>query len=253
VQSKSPAPISTDPSLAAVLAALSLALLGCFLVAVVFGAWPANHQDPQWQLGLIADLISKAPLALLGALLTPLALTFHPGNDSLRARRDAFRKWALAASIGFLLLIPLQIYAGWKLYRTSSSKAEQEISKYSIKLGELRQTIASVSSSQEIQAKLQQLAGNNAGLTPTQQRGQIDQLRKELLILDGAEQAGNFLEQRIEAAQASFNPDRLYKETLISTLSALSYGTAFAFLAGALPRVRVQRGLAYGWSSIKRK
>jgi hypothetical protein len=36
---------------------------------------------------------------------------------SLRARHNAFRKWALATSIGFLLLIPLQLSAGWNLYR----------------------------------------------------------------------------------------------------------------------------------------
>lgn len=88
--------------------ALSLGLLGIFLVAVVVGSWPPKIMDPQWQLGLTADLINNGSLALVGALLTPLALAFNPGSDRLRARRNTFRQWALAASIGFLLLIPLQ-------------------------------------------------------------------------------------------------------------------------------------------------
>jgi hypothetical protein len=45
-------------------------------------------------------------------------MTFYPGSDRLRARHIAFRRWALAASLGFLLLIPLQLSAGWKLHPT---------------------------------------------------------------------------------------------------------------------------------------
>lgn len=98
--------ITTD--LAAVLQALSLVLLGIFLVSVLVSAWPPKLLDPNWQLGLIQNLINNGSLALIGALLTHLAMAFHPGSDRLRARHIAFRRWALAAALGFLLLIPLQ-------------------------------------------------------------------------------------------------------------------------------------------------
>jgi len=249
VQSKSPSPISTDSSLAGVFEALSLALLGIFLATVIVRAWPPKILDPQWQLAFSADLINNGSLALVGALLTPLALAFHPGSDRLRARRNAFRSWALAAAIGFLLLIPLQASAGWRLYRTISSNAEQQSSQSARKLAELRQAIATATSPQEIQAKLNQLVGNNTGLTPTQLRTPIDQLRQELLA--GADQAANRLQQRIEA-QSSFKPDRLIKETIRIALSSLFYAAGFAFLSGALPRSS-QRGLAFGWRSGKQK
>jgi hypothetical protein len=249
VQSKSPTPISTDPSLAGVLEALSLGLLGIFLADVVVGAWPPKILDPQWQLGFTANLINNGSLALVGALLTPLALAFHPGSERLRARRNAFRQWALAAAMGFLLLIPLQAWAGWKLYRTVSSNAEQQSDQSSRKLADIRQAIATATSSQEIQARLQQLTGNNAGLSPSQLRTPIDQLRKELLA--GADQAANRLQQRIEA-QSSFKPDRLIKETIRIAISALFYAACFAFLSGALPRPS-ERKVAFGWGSGKRK
>ena len=251
MQSKSPTstPISTDPSLAGVFEAISLALLGIFLTTVLVRAWPAKILDPQWQLGFIADLINNASLALVGALLTSLALAFHPGSERLRARRNAFRRWALAAAIGFLLLIPLQAFAGWSLYRTVTSNAEQQSSQSARKLAELRQAIGTATSPQEIQAKLNQLIGPTAGLTPTQLRTPIDQLRQELLA--GADQAANRLQQRIEA-QASYKPDRLFKETARIALSSLFYAAGFAFLSGVLPRSS-QRGLAFGWRSGKRK
>jgi hypothetical protein len=108
---------------------------------------------------------------------------------------------------------------------------------------------ATASSPQEIQAKLNQLAGPNAGLTPAQLRTPIDQLRQELLV--GADKAADRLQQRIQA-QASLKPDRLVKETTRIALSALFYAAGFAFLSGALPRSS-QRGMAFGWRSGKKK
>jgi hypothetical protein len=253
VQSKSPtpasSPISSDPSLAGVLEAISLAMLGIFLATVIVRAWPLKILDSQWQLGFAAELINNASLALVGALLTPLALAFHPGSEKLRARRNTFRRLALAAAIGFLLLIPLQASAGWRLYRTVTSTAEQQSSQSARKLTELRQAIATASSPQEIQAKLNQLVGPSAGLTPIQLRTPIDQLRQQLLV--GADQAANRLQQRIQA-QASLKPDRLIKETIRIALSSLLYAAGFAFLSGALPRTS-QRSVAFGWRSGKKK
>jgi len=226
-----PAARNIDPDLAAVLEALSLALLGIFLAAVLVSAWPPKLLDPNWQLGLIQNLINNGSLALLGALLTQLATHFHQGSDRLRARHFAFRRWALAASLGFLLLIPLQLSAGWKLYRTVDTNSQQQISQSASKLSELRQAITTTTSTQEIQAKMQQLLGNKVRLTPTQLRTPINQLRQELLV--GLDQASNGLQQRIEA-QSSFNPDGLIKESTRIALSALFYAAGFAFLTGLL-------------------
>ena len=247
MQSKSPTPISTDPSLAGVLEALSLGLLGIFLAAVVVGAWPPKILDPQWQLGFTANLINNGSVALVGALLTPLALAFHPSSDRLRSRRKAFRQWALAAAIGFLLLIPLQGFAGWKLYRKVTSNVEQQSGQSARKLADIRQAIATATSTQEIQTKLQQLA--DTSLSPSQLRTPINQLRQELLA--GADQAANRLQQRIEA-QSSFKPDRLIKETIRIAISSLFFTASFAFLSGALP-LKTERRVAFGWGSGKSK
>ncbi|MEI7951820.1 MAG: HpsJ family protein [Synechococcaceae cyanobacterium ELA182] len=246
MQSKSPTPISTDPSLGDILEALSLALLGIFLAAILVRAWPPKLLDAQWHLALTADLINNGSLALLGALLTPLALAFDPSRKRLRTRNKAFRQWALAAAIGFLLLIPLQVSAGWRLYRTVTSQTEKQSSQSAAKLTELRQAIATATSTQEVQARLQQLAGNNAGLTPTQLSTPINQLRQELLAR--ADQVANRLQQNIVATQSSFKPNRLFKETVRIVLSALFYAVGFAFLSGALPRSK-KLGVAFGWKS----
>jgi len=229
----SPSPaIAPNPGLARLLAALSIVLLVVFLAAVLTTALPPKLLDPQWQLQLAAALINNATLALVGALLLPMAAWVDPFNNRLRARSHAFRRWALAASLGFLLLIPLQVYAGWRFYSTVTVNQKQQTSQSSQKLADLRQAISSATTHQELQARVQKLFGKNAGLSPSELRTPMPELRQQLLAR--AEQVSNQLMQRVEA-QAAIKPDQLVKETIRIAISAVAYTIGFAFLAGVLP------------------
>jgi GNAT superfamily N-acetyltransferase len=144
-------------------------------------ALPPKLLDPAWQLALIATIITNASLALMGTLLLPLALGFDPSNHRLRARWHAFRRWALPAALGFLLLIPLQGYAAWRFQRTATVAQEQRTTQTSQQLFELRQAIKSATSHEELQTKLKQLFGRNAGLSPSELRMPMGELRNMLL------------------------------------------------------------------------
>ncbi|MCT0208008.1 HpsJ family protein [Synechococcus sp. CS-1332] len=230
----SPTPaIAPNPALARLLPPLSIVLLVVFLAAVLTTALPPRLLDPQWQLQTIAVLVNSASLALIGALLLPLALWVDPDNQRLRARRNACRRWALAAAIGFLLLIPLQGWAGWRVYSSVTGSQQEQISQSSQKLEDLRQAIRSATSHQELQASVQKLFGPNAGLSPAELGTPMPELRN--MLLARAEQASRQLMQKVEA-QAAIKPDQLVKETLRITISAVAYAIGFAFLAGVLPR-----------------
>ncbi len=234
----SPSPaIAPHPALARLLAVLSIVLLVVFLASVLSTALPPRLLDPQWQLALVAALINSAYLALMGALLLPLAVWVDPGNQRLRARRNALRRWALAAALGFLLLVPLQGLAGWRLYSTVKGSRQEQLSQASQKLADLRQAISSATSHQQLQARVQLLFGPNAGLSPSERRTPIGELRP--MLLARAEQASRQLMQQIEA-QAAIKPDQLLKESLRITISALAYAIGFAFLAGVLPRGKAE-------------
>jgi hypothetical protein len=225
--------IAPNPALARLLAALSIVLLVVFVAAVLSTALPPKLLDPQWQLALIATLVNSASLALMGALLLPLALWVDPTNHRLRARWQAFRRWVLAACLGFLLLLPLQGAAAWRFHTTITLAQQQQTSQSAQKLTELRQAISTATSHQELQARVQRLFGRNAGLSPSELRTPIGELRN--LLLARAEQASTQLMQRIDA-QATAKPDQLVKESLRIAVSALAYAIGFAFLAGVLPR-----------------
>ncbi|MCP9899564.1 HpsJ family protein [Cyanobium sp. Cruz CV13-4-11] len=231
--------LAASPSLSRLLATLSPVLLVLFLAAVSTEALPPKPLDPAWQLALIATIINNASLALVGTLLLPLALGFDPTNHRLRARWHAFRRWALPAALGFLLLIPLQGYAAWKFQRTATVAQEQRNTQTSRQLFELRQAIKSATSHEELQTKLKQLFGRNAGLSPSESRIPMGELR--YMLLARAEQASTQMMQQIEA-QAAMKPTLPLKETIRIAISALAYAIGFAFLAGALPRNQVIRG-----------
>lgn len=93
------------------LAAISIVLLVVLLAAVLTTTLPPKLMDPQWKLQFAAVLVNNATLPLVGALLMPLGLGFDPANPRLRARWISFRRWALPAALGFLLLIPLHGFA----------------------------------------------------------------------------------------------------------------------------------------------
>ncbi|MBD2550904.1 hypothetical protein H6G65_15190 [Microcystis elabens FACHB-917] len=235
-------------ALARLLAALSIVLLVVFLANVLTTVLPPKLLDPPWQIGFTTTVINNAALALMGALLLPLARWVDPGNQRMRELWRAFRRSALAASLGFVLLVPLQGYAGWSFYRTVTNSQEQQTTQASQKLADLRQAITTATTHEELQARVRKLFGKNAGLSPAELRTPMPELRN--MLLARAEQAANQLMRRIEA-QAAVKPDQLVRETIRIILSAVAYAIGFAYLAGVLPW-----GLASGsdrWSHRLKK
>jgi hypothetical protein len=229
------------------LAALSLVLLVMFVAAMVIAAAPPKLLDHSWQLGVIAALINNAFLALMGVLLLVLALGFDPTRPMLRDRWKAWRPWIVAASLGFLLLIPLQGFAAWGIHTSVTLVRQKQTSQTSEKLTELRAAITSANTHEELQAKVKNLFGPNAGLSPAELRTPIGVLRN--ILLARAEQASNQLAQQIEA-QAGSRPDQLVKETLRISISAAAYAIGFGYFGGVLPRNR-RKGTAARSSSRK--
>jgi len=231
--------LPASPYLSRLLATLSLVLLVVFVAAVVTTALPPRLLDPAWQLALIAAIITNAPLALIGTLMLPLALGFDPTHPRLRARWNAFRRWALPATLGFLLLIPLQGHAAWKLQRTVTTALDQQTTRTSRQFSELRKAIDSATTHDELQTRLRQIFGRNAGLSEAERKLPMAQLRT--MLQARAEQASNRLTQQIEA-QAAAKPRLPLKETIRIAISSLAYGIGFAFLSGLLPRSQGKAG-----------
>jgi hypothetical protein len=242
---------SKTDSFSDLIEALSLVFLGIFLATVLTKVFPLRPFNPGWQLSIVGELINNGSIALVGALLMPLALHLNPTSERLRRRRNAFRKYALVACIGFLLLIPLQASAVWRLFSGFTSRADQQATLSARKVTELRQAIASAKSPEELQSRLTKIIGNNAALTPAQLRTPLSELKT--ILLSQTERISNRIQQGIQA-QAAAKPDRLVQESIRISLTSLLYATGFGYFAGVLPlKAKGKRKMAFGWSSAQRR
>ncbi len=93
---------------------VGVAMLGSFLVTVMFQAWPVALIQPTWLQKMTNALLGSGVTALMGALLLAAAPLVDPQAERLARRARLARRLASWAAIGYVLLIPVQLYAGVK-------------------------------------------------------------------------------------------------------------------------------------------
>ncbi len=98
---------------------VGLALLGTFLVGLI-NALPLRITDQAWQLNLISILLNGGGVALLGALLICIARLFDFSDRQVQKRVELVRSLATWVAIGWLLLIPLQLFLGVRLINSQA-------------------------------------------------------------------------------------------------------------------------------------
>lgn len=102
---------------------VGVVLLGSFLTGLINAA-PPRLADPAWQLNLIGLLLGSGGMALIGSLLICLARVFDQSDRQIQNRALLVRKLATWVALGWLLLIPLQLFIGVRLI---NSQARQEV------------------------------------------------------------------------------------------------------------------------------
>ncbi|MEI6112067.1 MAG: HpsJ family protein, partial [Cyanobium sp. ELA712] len=137
--------------------ALVLFVLFASLVAAVL--FPLQLLDPAWQLRLAATLINTAPFPLLGLALLQVAAELGPHDPLLKNRARLCSQLAVAAALGFLLLLPLQPIAGLKTSRSLNTAQAARIQGAEAKLQALRQAVATAASNADLNKQLQKLEG----------------------------------------------------------------------------------------------
>lgn len=102
---------------------VGMVLLGTFLVGLL-NAVPARFTDPSWQLNLISLILGNGGISLLGALLICIARLFNRKDQDIASRSRLVRTLATWVALGWLLLIPLQLFISVRLI---NSQARQEV------------------------------------------------------------------------------------------------------------------------------
>jgi len=94
------------------LALLGWLIIGSTLNNIIFGSFPLKLALPEWQLGLIATLLSSGFNLLVGAALIVLALLINPKDQVLQKWQHTLSWLAGLFAILLVLMIPLQFFVG---------------------------------------------------------------------------------------------------------------------------------------------
>jgi hypothetical protein len=141
------------------LSVVALVLFVLFASLVAPALFPLQLLDPAWQLRLAGALINTAAFPLLGLALLQIAAELGPHDPLLKNRTRPCAQLAVAAALGFLLLLPLQTIAGLRTSRTANNAQAARLQGAETKLKVLRQAVAGATSNADLNQQLQKLQG----------------------------------------------------------------------------------------------
>ena len=213
-------------ALALLLAVAARALVFVFVVTVAVRLFPVQPLDPAWQMNVCSVLLNQAALPLLALVLMHAASAVHPSDGRLATARRRWRGLAVAASLGFLLLLPLQGVATWRglsqgLQQDAARRATAER-----RSGAMQQAIQAATSVDDLQARMLRLRGPT--LTPADRALPLPQLRRQL--------EANLLAARRQLLDRVSGPSPNQVWMILSDgvrLAVSSLAFALAFAAGA--------------------
>lgn len=136
------------------------ALLAYFLVDLAFQAWPVALLKPLWLDQMSGFLVSHSATPLVGALLIAAASEVDHSSKVMAQRSTLLRRLATWVAIGYLLLIPVQIYAGVKLLREQQQNAAQQLSQASRAM----EAIQASTTDPQLRRAYEQIPGDKAPL-----------------------------------------------------------------------------------------
>ena len=218
------------------LGVVALVLFVLFATLVAAALWPVQLLNPAWQLRLAGSLVNGAPFALLGLALLQIAVELGPHDPFLQRRQRLCSQLAVAAALGFLLLVPLQGVAGLQQSRSSTSAQSFRISGAERRLVALRQAVAGAASNADLNQQLQKLQGPVLG--PADLAQPLHLLKAEVgAVFD---QAALQIARERQATPPT-NPWRLLPELLRNGIACLALALGFAALPGS------ERSLLQEW------
>ena len=205
------------------LIAIALALLSVFIAGLLPQLLPPRLIDPSWQLRLCGLMAETGVLPLMALGLLFLATYLDPANLWVLAFRVGSSRLAGLAAVGFLLLIPLQIFAVISSHSSLEFHQQKQRQTAQVRLDVLQQAIASAGSSDELNQRLQTLKA--PPLPPSEQALPLPQLRT--LLSERLLQTRSLLQNKF-SAPTQVPRSTLLLQVLRGVVSNLAYGVAFA-------------------------
>jgi len=195
------------------------------VAAVLLALFPLRLADRQWQLGVLANLVSNGSWVLIALVLLHLACTLQPRNQALSQRLLLWRRLAALAAVGYLLIVPLQVAITWLGVDASRNERERVISKSETQLKAYRDALLGAPNLTDLKERLGAIPGapplpEQASLLPYAdvREGMLQQL----------EQAESRFRQRVQTLRPAPNTLELGRQTARGAIASLMLALGFA-------------------------
>lgn len=215
------------------LGAVALVFLGIFLVGVGVDAVPLALLDPRWQLRMSAVVNGNAGFLLTGFALLFLAAALLPEDPAINTALRQARRWAALVSLGFLLLVPLQLLNLWRLDTLTATTTSRQQATVERRLADLRRQVGSARSNGQIQAGLQ--AFGAPPLSPMELALPTPELQRR--VLDALTATDADLRRRVAAVRSQTRSPELVRGSIRTILLSLLFALGFA-AGGVMPGSR---------------
>ncbi|MCS5698568.1 hypothetical protein NZK32_05870 [Cyanobium sp. FGCU-52] len=136
-----------------------IVLIATFANTLVFSSFPLQLLRPDWQLRMAGTFLSFGATALIGVLMVAISergLSYRASSMATQAR--LIRKLAVWAAIGYIILIPAQVTAGFRFLGERAEAEKQPIVLWRQLRGRIQAT--------ETEAQLRELLGRLPELPP---------------------------------------------------------------------------------------
>lgn len=205
---------------------LTSVLIGLFLINLLSASLPPAILKPAWQLLLINTFLGQSFLPLLALGILDLTASIHLRDQQVRALLRLYARLGTIASVGFLLLIPLQWFALWQVDDHLAKERDRELAAQERLVSSLRQIVKESRSSAEIFNKLQSLS---APPPPAIYQTMAFPTLQQRMKRDLGDAEIQLQQQRSQASPKSFG--KILPISLRNTLLLLIYSLGFAGLA----------------------
>lgn len=225
---------SAETLLPLIATAVVLFILFVVRVVVLGGVVPPALLNPAWQLRLVGLLASWGFLPLLGLGLLQVSILIANGagrpQRRLQETYTGLRRAAVLATFGFLLTLPLQAGAAWKLIHSGMQDLDAQDSPGraapQARLDAMEKAIRDAPDARSIQNSLTILRG--PAIAPQDMQRPLPQL-KQILLRALAEARQNLT--GVSREERNLRVWTLLQDCLGNSLTAMAYAFGFAAFA----------------------
>jgi hypothetical protein len=212
--------------LALMLSRIGFGLLVAFAAVIFTTALPLRFLALDWQLRITSALINNSLIAILGFVLICLAPVIDPFSGKLRQIKSRISFFALLAAVGYMLLIPLQLFALLGGLHKLEQQQNLQSRRATARIEQLRTAVKFAGSTEDLQRRLNEIQA--PVLSEQDLQIPIAVLRSQILKNSAISEAA------IKRRFAGIPGDRLWLMIMESArISLLSLAFAFAFASGA--------------------